>query len=194
MSELSAMLRRKVILLMAERVDSQKARKLVIQAVGPHKSILVAREQGCDVIRLRDEVITICMPYAMRLARGLIRLPGVSRIEIQDIEGAALLGLVEGIDNFEYRRCFNGKPIQIQTHLWNRIRKRVNQERALGHWAIMRPPHAMVERYMSGNMTATETQSYIDMFVKPHAIPGDDDSTGMRTGEDIQSRDAEHHW
>lgn len=159
-----------------QRIDSTRATRLVIQVIGSHECIRDARVAGVQVIRVRDEVVTICMPYAYRLAHQLVKLPGVSRIDSQDIEGAALLGLVEGVDSFQPR-----KGVQIQTHLWNRIRKRVNEERVMGHWAIMRPPRSQVDRYMSGDMNKAEIEHYLDTFVRPHAsnMTGDD---GMNQG------------
>lgn len=153
---------------MGEKIDSPRAEKLIKGIIGKHESLRAAREAGVDVIRTRDEVVEVCMPYGTRLARQLIRLPGLSRCEFDDIEAAAFLGVVEGVDSF--------KPyigVHIQTHLWNRIRKRMNEERALGHWVICKPPRNMIADYMGGKMTPLEVESYLDTFIRPYAVPGE---------------------
>lgn len=133
----------------------------MIAAIGPHSCLRDAREAGVYVLPVRDRVVSICHPYAVRLAHRLIHLPDSSRIDPADLEGAAMLGLVEGVDSYQPRR-----GVQIQTHLWNRIRKRLNEERIKGHWTVMRPPWDLASRYMAGRMSESEQRSYVDTYVR----------------------------
>lgn len=140
---------------------------LIKQAVGPYPSIREARCNGRHVIAQRDEAITICMPYVSPIVGKLMKLPGASRVEREDLESAGTQGLIEAIDLYEYRRTYNDKPIALTTVLYAWIRKRINEERETSHWAIMKPSQHDARLYMVGRMDQQETDNYINMFVRP---------------------------
>lgn len=152
------------------KIDSQRAALLIARACGPYETLGQAMVAGRRVQRERDEAVEICMPYAGRLVNKLIVLPAQSRVEYQDLEGAALLGLVEAIDSFEHRR-----GVQIQTHCYFRMFKRICDERAQSHWTTAKPPRALIDKFMSGRMTPEEQQSYIVQFVGSWTLRDDKD-------------------
>jgi DNA-directed RNA polymerase specialized sigma subunit len=148
-------------------VDVDLVRRIITAAVGPHASLREARENGVYVMPSRDRAIELCMPLAPRTIERLTAIPWASRVEFADLEAAALQGIVEGVDRYQPRKLYKGKPIQVNTylHLW--IRKRVYEEVQQNHWAIMRPPRSHVEPYMQGVMSQSERETYIDTFLKP---------------------------
>jgi len=153
-----------------KQIDSQRATMLISQACCGHASLAAAMCAGLSVHRERDEAITICMPYAGRIVNKLISLPSMSRCEFDDLEAAALLGLVEGVDSYEYQR-----PVQIQTHIYYRMWKRISDERAISHWATMRPPRALIDKFMAGHLSPAEEAEYIKKFVAVSIMPGEEE-------------------
>lgn len=141
---------------------SRKVAQIILNGCSPHKNLRTAREHGMHVIPYRDAAIELCLPYADRLVSTFIKLPAMSRVDADDLKQAARMGVVEGVDNFEPHR-----GVQIQTHLFMRMRYRINRECEMGHWTIMRPPKEMVQRYMSGQMTPGEQEAYLNKFIRP---------------------------
>lgn len=157
-------------------IDHVAVRELILSAVGEHESLREARQAGVYVIPVRDEAITMCAPLAARTVDHLIRMPDMTRIEKRDLEQAAILGIIEGVDTYQPRRLYRtpadrkagrpGRPIQVNTHLFFRIRKRVYEEVATAHWSIMRPNRAEMERYMKNAMTEGERRAYINTYMQ----------------------------
>jgi hypothetical protein len=150
-------------------VDQIHAR--IVNAIGPYSSLRHARENGVYVHRVRDDVALRLMPFAKRLANSLVKLPTSSRMSLDEIESAALLGLIEGVDSFEPRR-----GVRISTHLFIRIRKSVRRECENNHWVTYRAPRTAAERYLSGRMTESEMAAYAECHLKSFAIPGEHES------------------
>lgn len=148
-------------------IDNALVRRIIIDAIGPHASLQQARERGCYVVPARDRAIELCMPLAPRTVRAMTKIPFASRVERSDLEQAALLGIVEAIDTYEPRRMHDGRPIQVNTHLFWRIRKRVYEEIANGHWVLARPTRADMDAYFKGTMTEGQRQAYINSVLLP---------------------------
>lgn len=147
---------------MAPKIQRERATRIIIEAVGEYASIREARIAGCKIHRERDEVIELCLPYAPPIVGKLMKLPGASRVDKQDLESAAALGICEGVDSFEHR-----KGVLITTHIWWRIFKQIQEERLMSHWTIMKPPDNLMREYMRGDMTEREQDAYINQFVRP---------------------------
>lgn len=157
---------------MSVAIDNKTAIKIasiIAETARPYECLRDAREHGVYVIPVRDEAIELCLPLASRFVHAIVKLPGVSRVEVEDLEQAASLGIIEGVDSFK-----PSMGVKIQTHLWMRMRLRVNQERALGHWVIMRPPKSLIEKYMSGQLSTKEQEAYLFKFVQPESIAGEE--------------------
>jgi hypothetical protein len=146
--------------LAANHIDTAKARMMVADACGEHACFAQAWTAGADIRSARDLVVELCMPFAPRMVRKLVVLPSMSRCEYDDLEAAALFGLVEGVDSYEHAR-----PVQIHTHIYYRMWKRIAQERSQSHWRIMRPPQLMVDKFMSGRMSEEEADRYAATFL-----------------------------
>jgi DNA-directed RNA polymerase specialized sigma subunit len=152
-------------------IDHHQVRRIIMDAIGEHACLREARENGMYVIVARDRAIEICMPLAPRTIKKLASIPWASRIEKADLEQAALEGIIEAIDSYEPRRMHNGRPIQVNTHLFWRIRKRVYEEIANSHWQIARPSRTDMEAYMKGTMSEADRQAYINAVLLPVIDP-----------------------
>lgn len=149
-------------------VDTALVRRVILGAIGQCDSLKDAKEQGLYVTRQRDRAIELCMPLAPRTVERMTTIPWASRVEFADLEAAALLGIVEGIDSFQPR---HSGAAQVSTHLWFRIVKRIYEEVEANHWTIMRPPRDQVRPYMKGAMSEDERHRYIATFVRPVIDP-----------------------
>lgn len=156
---------------MSTVIDHHLVRRIIVDAIGDHASLREARENGVFVIFARDRAIEICMPLAPRTVKKIASIPWASRVDKKDLEQAALMGIVEAIDSYEPRRMHNGRPIQVNTHLFWRIRKRVYEEIANNHWQIAKPSRSDMEAYMKGTMTEQERQAYINAVLLPVIDP-----------------------
>lgn len=151
-------------------IDSSRAEMLIKRACCGYPSLASAMVGGLYIKREADEAIEICMPYAGKIVNKIISLPTMSRCEYDDLEAAALLGLTEGVYSYEHER-----PVQIQTHVYYQMWKRISDERAQSHWATMRPPRAMIDKFMAGHMSAAEEKAYVTKFVARSIMPGEEE-------------------
>lgn len=150
-----------------ERLQAEPIRRLIIQAIGPHRCLREAREAGINVIPVRDRIIEMCMPYARRVSQQIANtMPRSTRLEIIDIEQAAMVGIIIAVDSYEPAKRYDDKPIHVSTHLYFRIRKHVYEEISDAHWTIMKPPRDQVRPYMKGNMGPLDHEHYISTFVR----------------------------
>lgn len=156
-------------------VDADQVRSIIVGVIGEHSTIRDAREAGVYVIPARDRAIEMCLPLAPRTIHKLTTIPWASRVEFDDLEGAACQGIVEGIDRFQPRKTYKGQPIKVNTYLYLWIRKRVLEEVAANHWSIMRPARALMESYMKGELDPFEREAYMDDYLRP-AMSEDDRS------------------
>lgn len=148
----------------SERFDPRRVHHIIRTACGQYVSLREARVAGLPMMRARDEVVALCMPLATKFV-AKINLPASSRVERGDLEQAACWAIVEAVDSFDHT-----KGVNIQTHLWNRMRLRVQRERDAQHWTVMKPPRWMSESYMSGRMNSAEKQQYLDRFINPGGL------------------------
>lgn len=150
-----------------ERIDSDAiVAAIVVACDGIYPTLKQARCVPRDAARARlfqrqrDDIIESAVPYGRRFV-GRLRLPTMSRIEVEDLEGVAGLAIVEGIDSFDHTR-----GVAITTHLTFRLHKRI-YEAKLDHWGIMKPPKKLAKDYLAGRLTALEQDAYIDRYVRP---------------------------
>lgn len=155
------------------RIDDARIRRIIVDAVGPHASIAEAQRAGLYIVRSRDAAIELAMPLAPRAAEHLVTLPWASRVEAEDVEAAALWGLVEAVDSYDVTRTYKGKPILPSTHFYWRIRKRVYEWIQETHWRIAKPSRTDVERYMKGDMDDDERRAYTNAVLRVYDDPAE---------------------
>lgn len=153
-------------------IDDEGIRGVISEAIGTYPSFLAAREANVFVVPARDLAIEMASPLAPRLARTLIRVPWTSRIQYEDLEQAAMLGIIEGIDSFEPAKTYEDKRgkthlVKPSTHLFWRIRKRVLEEVQDTHWIVAKPTRADIEAYMKNEMAPNEREAYIRAVLRP---------------------------
>lgn len=144
------------------KTDHRKVARIILAAVGPHECLLEAREHGLRVDKARDEAIELCIPTAHHFVEALYHASPASRIERDDIRQAAMIAVIRGVDVYRPR---NPDGAIITTFLWYKIRKAIQREVQNTHWATMKPPQAMVERYMSRDMEEDEREQYDAIFI-----------------------------
>lgn len=154
------------------RVDDERIRRIVLDAIGHYECIAQARENGLYVVRQRDEVIELAMPLAPKLARRLVRVPWTSRVHYEDLEQAACEGIIEGVDSFDPRRTYFKKDgsehlVKPSSHLFWRVRKRVFMEVQDTHWLLAKPSREDVEAYMKGLMNEADRRAYVNAVLRP---------------------------
>lgn len=157
-----------------QRVDTKRVRMVILEAIGESCCMSAAREAGLTVIAARDEAIEMCLPLGPRFVEKLTFLTHDSRIDKSDLVQAASMGIVEGVDSFQPRKMHQGRPIDISTHLYFRIRKRVYEEIVSGHWGNMKAPRALAEQFMKGGrgeMTEVDRVVYIHTFLSSVMSP-----------------------
>lgn len=152
---------------MRQKVDDDLVRSTILDAIGEHATMREAQCAGVYVHPVRDLVVATCMPLAPRFIHSMTSIPWASRVEFDDLEGAALEGIVEGVDRYQPRKTYKDKPIKPSTYLYLWIRKRVLEEVAATHWAIMRPPRALMESYFKDGLEPGEREAYMDDFLRP---------------------------
>lgn len=152
---------------MSERIDEKRVRAVIFNAIGPWSCLAEASQNGVFVVPRRDRAIELAMPLAGRAAEHLVRLPWASRVRREDVEEAAIEGLIEAVDSYEPRRCYRGTPILPSTHFFWRIRKRVYEEIQDTHWLIAKPSRADIESYMKGQMSESERIAYVNAVLRP---------------------------
>jgi hypothetical protein len=163
------------------RIDDEKIRRIIVDAVGPHASLAEAQRAGMYVVRQRDAATELAMPLAPRAAEHLVSLPWASRCEEGDVIQAALLGLVEAVGTYDVTKRYNGKPIAPSTHFYWRIRKRVYEEIQDTHWVVARPSRSDVEAYMKGSMSECERRAYTNAVLRP--VDNPDEKRIHQSGE-----------
>lgn len=152
---------------MSERIDHVRVRQVILDAIGPHGCIHEAREAGVYLMPARDLAIELAMPMGPKIAQQYAnKMPRNTRVEIADLEQASRQGVLEGVDRYEPRKLYKGRPIQADTYLYLWIRKRVLEEIACTHWSITRPPRKEMERYMKGEMTDEEVHHYTKFVLR----------------------------
>lgn len=152
------------------RIDNAWCLRQIRSACRSHDSLEQASCAGLRIDRVRDEVITHCMPYAFRLSETIVRLPKMSRIDQSDLESAALFGLTEGVSCFKLSK---GVLLATHTHVW--IRKRLLEARNDGHWAIAKPPDDLAADYMADRLDPLEKEAYINTFIRQQQLPWEED-------------------
>lgn len=152
---------------MRQRVDDDLVRCAILDAIAEHETLRDAQCAGIYVHPVRDLVVAACMPLAPRTIHKLTTIPWASRVDFEDLEGAALQGIVEGVDRYQPRKLYKGQPIKPSTYLYLWIRKRVLEEVAATHWAIMRPPRAQMEAYFKDELDPLEREAYMDDYLRP---------------------------
>lgn len=144
---------------------SSRVHRVIVDAIGPHASLREASKAGIYVVPARDEAVRLCLPLVDRTVNALLkRMPDWSRIERDDLFQAASLGMFEGVDRFEPAR-----GVQVQTVIWNWMRMRMNRERDLHHWTIMKPPHKEIVLFMSGGMDQQQQDHYMNKYILPNS-------------------------
>lgn len=145
----------------SDRIDHLAVRKIIEDVIGPWSCINEANERGVYVVAARDRAIELAMPMGPKIAQQYAnRMPPTTRVEIDDLEQASRLGVLEGISRFKPATLYQGKPVRVDTYLYVWIRKHVLEEIADTHWRITRPPRKEMERYMKGTMTDQEAHHY----------------------------------
>lgn len=148
-----------------ERVDTRRCSQIIIAACGPHRTFAKAREAGLWIKPQRDEVAALCYPFAIKEAAKIAhRMPSDSRCSKEDMESAALVGLVEGIDHYDPR---NEKGAHILTYCFWTIRRNVYADIHQSHWGVMKPRREDVQAFMSNRLSQEEREAYVAMFVTP---------------------------
>lgn len=172
---------------MSDRIDHVLIRQVILDAIGPWQCIHEAREQGVYLIPARDRAIELAMPLGPKIAQQYRnRMPDGTRVEIRDLEQAGRQGVLEGIDRYQPRKLYKGKPIQVDTYLYLWVRKRVLEEIAGTHWRIQRPSRDEMERYMKGQMTDQEYYDYANTVLAPVVADFDGRWNGVElTGHQI---------
>lgn len=132
---------------------------MIAQACDPHSCLRVAREAGIWVTPVRDRAVEMCLPLAGKMV-GSLDIPAISRVEREDLQQAAAMAIVEGVDSFEPHR-----GVQIQTHLWMRMKWRIKHECWQSHWTIRRPTRKQFEAYMKHELVGSEREAYLQSFV-----------------------------
>lgn len=153
---------------MSERIDHVRIRTIILDAIGPYGCIHEAREHGIFLIPARDRAIELAMPMGPKIAQQYRnRMPDGTRVDINDLEQAGRQGVLEGIDRYQPRKLYRGRPIQVDTYLYLWIRKRVLEEIAESHWLITKPPRDERERYFKDEMTELERIEYANLVLSP---------------------------
>lgn len=141
--------------------DAHRISVLIASACDPHSCIKHAREAGIYVTPIRDQVVELCLPLAAKMVGG-VKLPPASRVERDDLEQAAAMAIIEGVDAFQ-----PAMGVQIQTYLWMRMVGHVDRQCLRDHWTVMRPTRAEWHRFTRGQMTESEREAYLHRYVAP---------------------------
>ena len=139
------------------RVDNDAVIILIRRACDPHTTINDAMIAGVpSARRASDRIVEYYADYAAKLSSNMCRkIPYDSRVEHEDMRAAALLGLVEAVNSYDITR-----GVMLTTHIWNRVRKRVNQEIIASHWHTLKPPKNMAEKYLGSGLDPEKALDY----------------------------------
>lgn len=145
---------------------------MFIDACDGHRSIREAWMNGVDVIRMRDRLVEMNMPFANKMAQRFYER-GNRAFDIQDLCGAAYIGLVEAVDQYEPD---SGNTFTFFAK-W-RIYKNLVAEWERTHWRSMRPPRGDQREFFSGRMDGDDRDDYRSRFITApafHDLEGSDD-------------------
>lgn len=84
-------------------------------------------------------------------------------IQDDDILQAAMLGLIEAVDRFDYTK---GHKFTTYAHWW--ILKRVTEDIYSQHWNTTKPPNDAMRRFLYRKAGQEESGQYIDRFMTKH--------------------------
>lgn len=152
------------------KADLAKAKRLIIAAIGPHASLREAAAAGLNVAKQRAHIIELCMPLVEPYVKKLVKLPGASRVELDDLYSSGLEGLITGIDRYNP----NGGAA-VNTYAYNWIMLRTREEIQRSHWQTMKPPRGQIHHFMSGQMDDDEREAYLDKYIRMGHDPFDND-------------------
>lgn len=147
----------------------------MLDCIGEHQTFMAAAEAGIHITPARDRVVEICIPLAAIGVRKYgSRIPTLSRIERDDLLQAALEGILHAVNDYDPRHTYNGRPLQINTWLFFRIRKEIYREISDHHWTISKPSWTDRENYMNDRLSADDRALYIDEYLRAAPDPTDE--------------------
>lgn len=147
-----------------EDIDCARIERIIRACIGRHENIHAARLAGVFLIPARDRAVELALPYGMRLASSTFRrIPDGSRIELRDLEQAASIGIINGIDRFKPAA---GNQVTTVLHTW--VDKHLKIEIEENHWRTAKPSKADRRRYFGRDgMSDDERRDYETAFMAP---------------------------
>lgn len=141
---------------MSDRIPDFEIRQLIIRTIGTYGCIDEARQAGLYVTPGRDRAIELALPLGTKLAQARYsRLAEGTRLTFNDLEQAAHIGVIRGIDIYEPAR---GVLVSTVCTTW--INNEMGTEFEKNHWRSVKPTKAMIRAYCGRGMDPAQRRQY----------------------------------